>query len=256
MNMHIAVLLRLVPDISEDLEIDESGVDIDREWIGFKLNEFDDHALEEAVLLKESVGARVTAVGFAGDGVDRMLQSAIARGADAAVRIQHGLERVDSSRTAALLFDKVLDKLAPDLVLTGIQTPEDLFGQLAPTLAGLRKWPTLNGVSGVKADAAGLVVQQEYSGGLSASVSVQLPAVLGIQAASYPPRYVSGTKLRQAMSASIKSIDAGSVEPQPLRLSALKVPVRTSHAEMLEGDAEGVAAKVVRILLERGLAGA
>ena len=60
-QMHTAVILRLVPDIAEELEIDSAGTDIDREWIGIKLNEFDEHALEEAILLKESVGAHVTA---------------------------------------------------------------------------------------------------------------------------------------------------------------------------------------------------
>ena len=44
--MHIAVVLRIVPDLSEDFDISEDGTDIDREWVGLKLNEFDDHALE------------------------------------------------------------------------------------------------------------------------------------------------------------------------------------------------------------------
>ena len=66
--MHIAVVMRLVPDIAEELEVAESGLDIDREWIGMKLNEFDDHALEEAVLLKESAGASVTALALDGRG--------------------------------------------------------------------------------------------------------------------------------------------------------------------------------------------
>src|ERR1700675_4428045 len=41
-RMHIAVVMRLVPDTSEELEMDESGSDIVREWIGLKVNEFDD----------------------------------------------------------------------------------------------------------------------------------------------------------------------------------------------------------------------
>ncbi len=84
-KMHIAVILRIVPDLSEDLDIADSGTDIDREWVGLKLNEFDDHALEEAVLIKEASGARVTAIALAGDGAERQLQTAIARGADDAL---------------------------------------------------------------------------------------------------------------------------------------------------------------------------
>jgi electron transfer flavoprotein beta subunit len=51
--MHVMVALRLVPDTAEEFELAADKKDIDRQWIGFKLNEFDDHALEEAVLLKE-----------------------------------------------------------------------------------------------------------------------------------------------------------------------------------------------------------
>ena len=58
--MHIAVVLRIVPDLAEELEIAESGKEIDREWVGLKLNEFDDHALEEDVLIKEQTKAKVT----------------------------------------------------------------------------------------------------------------------------------------------------------------------------------------------------
>ena len=63
--MHIAVVLKQVPDLVEELEIDSGGKDIDRSLVKMKLNEFDDHALEQAVLLKESSGARVTALAVA-----------------------------------------------------------------------------------------------------------------------------------------------------------------------------------------------
>ena len=99
--MLVAVVLRLVPDLSGEFEIADDGKDIDREWVGMRLNEFDDHALEEAILLKEAEGATVIALALAGEGADRMLQSAIARGADRAVKISHDAEGVLSSRAAA-----------------------------------------------------------------------------------------------------------------------------------------------------------
>ena len=74
--MHVLVVLRLVPDTGEEFELSADGKNIDREWIGFKLNEFDDHALEQAVLLKEAYGSKVTAIALDGDGVDRVLQTA------------------------------------------------------------------------------------------------------------------------------------------------------------------------------------
>ena len=60
--MRIIVPLKLVPDLVEELEVDDSGRALDTEYVKFKLNEFDDHALEEALLLKDSDGAEVTAM--------------------------------------------------------------------------------------------------------------------------------------------------------------------------------------------------
>jgi electron transfer flavoprotein beta subunit len=254
--MHLAVILRLIPDLSEELEIDDSGTDIDREWIGFKLNEFDDQALEEAVLLKERFGAKVTAIALAAEGSDRILQTAVARGADEALRIDHDEERVDSAVKAASLLAGAFAEIGATLVLTGVQTPEDVFGQLAPTLAGRLGWPTVNAVSSVSVQDGKIVVRQEYSGGLSALLQVSGPAVLGIQAASQPPRYVSGTKLRQAQSTPIRSIRTDAAAASGAKISSLSIPERSSHAEMLAGDARSVAARVLDILRERGLAGA
>ena len=43
-------------------------------------------------------------------------------------------------------------------------------------------------------------VVQEYAGGRLAVLGFELPAVVGVQSASSPPRYVSMSRLRQAMS--------------------------------------------------------
>ena len=255
--MHIAVILRIVPDLSEDLDIADSGTDIDREWVGLKLNEFDDHALEEAVLIKESNGARVTAVALAGDGAERQLQTAIARGADDALLIEHDLEGPISARMAAHLIAQAIPALGADVVVTGVQTTEDVYGQLAPFLAGAMGWSTLNAVHGVVAGGTELTITQEYSGGYSAQFAVSGPVVLGVQTASKPLRYVSGSKLRQASGVAIAkaaaSLPANMVATQT---QSLERPQRGSSAEMIGGDAAAVAKKIVSVLIERGLLGA
>ena len=121
--MNIAVAIRLMPKAGDELEVDESGTDIDRELVEMVINEFDDQALEEAVLLKEATGATVTAVGLRSDGIDEALRLAYARGADRLVVVEAGEIDAYDSRTAALAFAEAFRQLAPDLVLTGVQTP-------------------------------------------------------------------------------------------------------------------------------------
>lgn len=252
--MHIAVVLRLVPDLAEELEVAESGTDIDREWIGIKLNEFDDHALEEAILLKERGQATVTAVALEGDGVDRLLQSAIARGADRAVKVANELQPLAPAPAVAALLAEAIKNLNADLVLTGVQTPEDLTGQLAPWLGAALGWPHVSAIGGTEQMGDGIAVRQEHSGGYALRLRVGLPAVLGIQTASQPPRYVSGSKLRQAMSAPLESLElAAEAETPAANLVALVKPERGAGAEMWEGEAEAVAERFIALLRERGL---
>jgi electron transfer flavoprotein beta subunit len=252
--MHIAVVLKQVPDLVEELEIDSGGKDIDRSFVKMKLNEFDDHALEQAVLLKESGGAKVTAVALATDGIDQVLYAAKARGADGAVKVDAGGDLLDSRHAAAALA-QAIKQLGPDLVLTGVQAADDLFGQMAPFLAAALGWPHVSVVSGVELAGDKVHVQQEYAGGRVATLELDLPAVIGVQAAPKPPRYVPVTKLRQAMaSGALESMTASAADgPAGSEVTAMAKPETGKEAEMLAGSADEVAEKIAALLGERGL---
>jgi electron transfer flavoprotein beta subunit len=253
--MHVMVALRLVPDTAEEFELAADNKDIDREWIGFKLNEFDDHALEEAVLLKEKHGAKVTAVALDGEGIDRLLQTALARGADQVAKIAHEVSPPVPAPAAASMFGAAAKNLECDLILTGVQTGEDLFGQLAPSLAAVLDWPQVSAVSNTKVDEGAVIVQQEYSGGFAAIHSVRIPAVLGIQTASAPPRYVSGSRLREVMSAKIQTLELDVKLPSTVsEIVAVGFPESAARADMVEGDADVVADRLAAFLQERGFA--
>jgi len=53
----IVVIARLVPDLVEELEIAPSGTALDLSWLRLIINEFDNHAIEQAVILKEKTGS-------------------------------------------------------------------------------------------------------------------------------------------------------------------------------------------------------
>ena len=78
--MNIAVVVRQVPDLIEPLEVAASGTALDLGAASFILNESDDHALEQALLLKEAGGGTVTVVALDFGDIDNTLYTAVGQG--------------------------------------------------------------------------------------------------------------------------------------------------------------------------------
>jgi electron transfer flavoprotein beta subunit len=145
--MNCVVLLRPVPDPVEELELNREGTDLDREYLGQVLNEFDDHALEEALLVKGETGGTVTVLGLgSADEMDQMLFTALAKGADGAVKLGDDLGHLNASAQAEL-FVAALSRLSYDLIFTGVQAADELDGQVAVKVAA-KLGPCLGGGGG------------------------------------------------------------------------------------------------------------
>jgi electron transfer flavoprotein beta subunit len=253
--MRIVVPMKQVPDLVEELELAPDGTDIDREFLKFVLNEFDDQALEEALLLKEQAGGEVVVVGFDEPEVDLALHTALAKGADRAVKLTGAGEDWISSHARAEALVGWLEGEQFDVVLTGVQAADDLDGQLPPLLATRLGVPHVSVVIGVEVTDGVARVTQDLSGGRTAVLDLRLPAVLGIQAAAQPPRYASITAVRQAMKErQIEEAAAPTTTAAGLTVRRLAAPEKTGHAEMLAGEAEDVAGRIVELIRERGLA--
>ena len=81
-----------------------------------------------------------------------------------------------------------------------------------------------------------------------------MPAVLGIQTASAPPRYVSGSKLREAMSAKVQSLELDvQLPPAVSGILAVGFPESAGRAEMVEGEADVVADRLAAFLRNEAL---
>jgi electron transfer flavoprotein beta subunit len=253
--MKIVVLVKLVPDLVEELGIDESGTNLDRDWLRLIINEFDDHAIEQAILLKERGDAQVTVIAPEVEGVDDVIYTAAARGADQLIKLTGDFEEGVNNHALARALVDVVKNLQPDLVLTGVQANDDLDGSVGPLLAEYLGMPYVGYVSGVETAANKCTVRKEYPGGLVAEMEVVLPAVLGIQAAEEPPRYVAISKVRQAMkTAVITEQEVPDLDPSggPI-VNRMFKPEAAKRATMIEGDEEQVAARLIEIFQEMGI---
>ena len=253
--MNIVAIFNLVPDLVEELEIDQSGTALNMDFLRLIINEFDDHAIEQAILLKERSGARVSVVGPSIDGADDVLYTAASKGADQVIKLTGDFQGKVNNHAMARAFASTLKELQADLILTGVQANTDLDGSIGPLLAEYLGMPYVGYVSGVNAVDGKVVARKEYPGGLVAEMEIKLPAVLGIQAAEQPPRYVAVTKVRQAMKTT--TIEERLLAEPDLSggvcIHRMFKPEVGTRAEMIEGSADEVAARLVGIFKEIGV---
>jgi electron transfer flavoprotein beta subunit len=253
--MNIVVLVKLVPDLVEELEIDAGGKSLDMTFMRQIINEPDEHALEQALLLKESSGAEVTVIGLGTEGMDDVLFTAAAKGADHEIRLTGSVDTPINNHALARAYASVLGALNPGLILTGVQANNDLDGALGPILAELMELPYVGYISGVALGDGSCTVRKEYAGGLIGEMEVVLPAVLGIQAAESPPRYVAVSKVRQAMKTmSLEEMPAPELDTQGgVDVERMVLPEGGEHAEMIEGDIDAIADRLISLLRDHGV---
>ncbi|HLB49237.1 MAG TPA: hypothetical protein VJL59_19680 [Anaerolineales bacterium] len=253
--MNIVVAIKQIPDLTDELEINGEGTNLDHDALQYVLNEFDEHAIEEAVLTKESAGGTVTVIGVDTTGeLDGALHTALAKGADKAAKITGDFPRGTDSHTQAKLLADAIKGMSPDLVMTGVQAADDRDGQIAPMIAAHLGMPYVGVVTGVTVKDGKAVVHKEYAGGVMAEFEVSLPAVIGVQAAHQPPRYAPVSKIRQiAKTAKVDEIAGGDAVGSGSTVRRMFKPESAGHAEMWEGSPEEVAEKIVALIAERGL---
>jgi len=254
--MNIVVLIKQVPDLVEGLEVDSTGKDLDREWLKLKFNEFDDHALEEALLLKEELGATVTAMAIdAGEETDKLLFTAAAKGADKIVKVTGSFGNTVSSHLAAKAFANVLASTPYDLVLTGVQAIDDRDGQLSVILAQHLGVPNVSVVTEVKVVGDKVNVHKEFGGGVVAEYESAMPIVLGVQAARQTPRYVPVARVRQIMrSATLEEVSGGDATVgSGSEITRYYKPESGGSAEKIDGSPAEQAQKIVELLKSKGI---
>ena len=252
---NIVVIARLVPDLVEELEIAPSGTALDLSWLRLIINEFDNHAIEQAVILKEKIGGTVTIISPDAEGVDDVLFTTAAKGADKLIKLTGLEEEKPTNLSLAKALVKIISDINPDLILNGVQAHDDISGDLAPLVADLMDMPYVGYISGVSLEDGKAKAFKEYPGGVLAEMEITLPAVLGIQASEEPPRYVAISKVRQMMgTASIEEIDADDLlTEEEFTVDRMYLPEAAEKAEMLDGSEEEVAQKLTSIIQDLGL---
>jgi electron transfer flavoprotein beta subunit len=252
--MKIVVPVKLIPDLVDELTIDATGAALDSTWLRLIINEFDDHAIEQAIILKERNGGHVTIISPNVEGVDDMLFTTAAKGADRLIKLNGNFDGGVNNHALARSLVPLIHEHQPDLILIGVQAHNDMDGSLGALLAEYISMPYVGYVSGVSINSNQVIARKEYPGGLIAEIEIKLPAVLGIQAAEQPPRYVAISKVRQMMkTANIEEYEIPTFDSHGgATINRLFQPEVAEKATMISGDIDETAGKLIDIFKELG----
>lgn len=260
--MKIVVPVKQVAALDDEFELLDDGAGVDPDFLEFDLNEWDAFSLEAALQLREGTGdGEVVVITVGDEEADEALLGCLARGGDRAVRIwDDSLEGADPLSVARVLSAAV-GREAPDLVLCGVQSSDAVNGATGIALAGYLEMPHVAVVKQLDYDAAqsSVTVKRELEGGLVELIRVRTPALLTIQTGINEPRYANLRAIKQAREKPLEvvapdelGLDADAVAAAAgSRRREIKHPERGEGAEMIDGSAAEVAARIVEIVRER-----
>jgi electron transfer flavoprotein beta subunit len=137
--LHIVVCVKQVPD-SREIRIDPKNNTLIRQGVPSIINFYDMHGLEEALRIKDELGARVTVVTMGPPPAAKGLKECISLGADEAVLVTDrgfaGADTLATSYVVAKTIAKIAEHWGPvDMVFCGKQTLDGDTGQVGPGVA-------------------------------------------------------------------------------------------------------------------------
>ncbi|MFZ5889798.1 MAG: electron transfer flavoprotein subunit beta/FixA family protein [Myxococcota bacterium] len=239
--MKILVPIKRVadPDNANKIKISSSGNAVETTGLEWKMNPFDEYALEAALRLTENGKAPKTRIGevvvvtFAPKDAETTLRAALATGADRAIRIEATDDALDG-RLVALGLASLVSTEKPDLILMGKQAVDGDTNQVGQRLAELLDWPMATFAASVVEEAENVLrVGREVDGG-TLNLRVRLPAVVTVDL-----RIVAGPSVRSRHTeASFKYNDGVRFAPLPAIMAAKKKPLETKALGDVVPDAK------------------
>ena len=248
--MKIAVCVKQVVARDWPLRVDEAGHWVRDRDASFEMNEPDAYALEEALRLKEQHGGEVVVCSAGPARVSQVLREALARGADRAIHVESDDLATADTLTVGMAIAVALRPETPDLVLTGLQSDDQGFGQTGVVLAELLGIPHSTIIMEVEVGSDGEIrVKRELEGGWFQWVALPIPALLTIQSGINQLRYAT---LKGIMAAKKKEVRKVQVETTPAEsrqvIARLYVPEKDKATRFLEGTPAEAAQALVQLL--------
>lgn len=238
--MKIAVLIKRVPDTASVFKIGADEKSVDTDGLKFIVGPYDEHALEEALQLREAGKAdEVVAVTMGMDGTQETIRTALAMGADRAIFVKD-VEGTNCKGTSEVLA-AALKTEEFGLIFAGKQAVDDDSSQVPERVAEILDIPHVSVVTDLEVGDGFATAVREIEGG-SYTVEIPIPALCTMQKGINTPRYPTLPNIMKAKKKEIKELslsDIGLSEDQVasgLVVESMSLPRQNRLNNILEGD--------------------
>jgi electron transfer flavoprotein beta subunit len=254
--MNIIVCIKQVPDTSQ-VQIDPETGNLVREGVPSIINPDDKHAIEEALLLKEKHGGKVTVITMGPTQAQDALREALAMGADEVILLSDkAFSGSDTSATSYTLGYAVKKLGDFDIILCGNQALDGNTAQVGPQLAEFLDLPQATRVQEIEIEGETLRAKRALEDGYEL-LEAKLPVLLTVTKDINNPRVPSMDAVidayREKEVITWTSDDIGvdknkvGLRGSPTRIRKAYSPsLKKSQGEMLKGDLNDM----VEMLLE------
>jgi electron transfer flavoprotein beta subunit len=256
--MKIAVCAKYVPEATAQKRFDPQTKRLDRSGEG-TLNQFDIHAVEEALKLRDAAGeGEVVIVSLGPERALEAMRKALAMGADRVVLVSDdgaaGSDLVGTSRVLAA----ALERESADLVLFGQQANDSDGAVLWAAVADRLQRPLISQVAELEQEDGKVRGKRQTEFGYDV-IEAPLPAVIAVSDAINEPRYPSlkgimGAKKKPQETVSLGDLGVGAEEAgeagSRTEVYALGEPPARGDTVKIEDDGSA-AEKILQFLQEK-----
>jgi electron transfer flavoprotein beta subunit len=257
--VRILVCVKQVPDTESPLTIDETSSWIrEDDRIAFRMNRYDEYALEEAVLIREAFGdVTVNAISVGPARAAAVLKKSLEKGAANGIHIVRETPGYCPPSVTASLIAEYARSSSYDLIFTGVMAEDDMQCQVGPLIAAHLGLPCAVSVvkESISPEDRTVTVECEIEGGAAETVTLPVPCLLAIQSGINRPRYPSLSNVLRAKEQELTRIVPGEAGAPPAVETPLSLsyPGTSSHGTTIEGSTEQKAEKLLAILHEKSL---
>ena len=259
--MKILVCIKQVPDLESKFKINAEGdwySDADLAW---RMNEYDEYAVEQGVQLKEQMGdaAELTVLSIGSERVKEAIRKALAVGADRGVHVKDdAAHKKDTFQIASTIAEFAKDK-AFDVIFTGMQSQDRGSAQVGLFLAemlGITAVSTIVDFAyayGTGSQAGSITTKRELEGGMKAVLQARTPALFTCQLGLNTPRYPTLPNIMKAKKKELLTVEVSDLlkVEELLDTDRMYFPEKQGGGLVLEGEVGDLADKLIGILKEK-----